>query len=375
MRRAVITGAGVLCSTGKNLEHYWNSLSEGICGIGEITLFDTSGFRGKPGAEVRDEYINDDLQKEKRLSRCDMLGLSALDEAVKSSGLDLHSLSPGRIATVMGGGSGGLLSGEMFRKAIANGKKASPSLLVPFSSSSFTDLAASRCNSRGFRTTVSTACSSSSTAIGIAMDLIIDDMADVVITGGSESLSETTFAGFNSLRLVDEVPCRPFDKERKGISLGEGAAIFIIEEAQAAARRGARIIGEIAGYGITGDANHVTAPDPEGSGMAYAVELAIENAGISTGDIDYINAHGTGTHANDLAEVLAIKSMFGNSAYTIPISSTKSMIGHCLGAAGSLEASASLLPLVRGIIPPTANYKNRDPECNLNIVSRAFKSS
>ncbi|HDL19876.1 MAG TPA: beta-ketoacyl-[acyl-carrier-protein] synthase II, partial [Nitrospirae bacterium] len=164
-------------------------------------------------------------------------------------------------------------------------------------------------------------------------------------------------------------------KERKGISLGEGAAIFIIEEAQAAARRGARIIGEIAGYGITGDANHVTAPDPEGSGMAYAVELAIENAGMSTGDIDYINAHGTGTHANDLAEVLAIKSMFGNSAYTIPISSTKSMIGHCLGAAGSLEASASLLPLVRGIIPPTANYKNRDPECNLNIVSRAFKSS
>jgi len=367
MRRAVITGIGVVCSIGRGLEHYWDSLSSGICGIGDITLFDTSGYRGKLGAQVPDEYLHHYAGR--RLSRCDIIGLVAMEEALASSSIALEDIAPERIATVMGSGSGGLLSAEIFKRVHMDGNgRARPSLLYPFTSSSFTDLVAGRCMSRGMRTTVSTACSSSATALGIAMDLIRDGLADIVITGGSESLSETTFAGFNSLRSVDEVPCRPFDRERKGISLGEGAAIFVIESEESARARGRAVYAEIAGYGTSGDAYHVTAPHTEGRGIALAVEMALRASDEGRDGIGYINAHGTGTPANDLAETNAIKHVFGRRAYEIPVSSTKSMIGHCLGAAGALEAAAAILPLARGVIPPTANYRTPDPECDLDYV-------
>jgi 3-oxoacyl-[acyl-carrier-protein] synthase II len=375
MRKAAITGIGVICSIGRDLDDYHDNLSDGKCGIGEISLFDTSGYRGKLGAQISEEFIGTSLKDERRLSRCDILGLIAAREAVNSSRLDMSSVEPGRLATVIGSGAGGLLSGERFRRIHMNGKKARPSLLVPFTSSSFTDLLAQRYGSRGPRSTISTACSSSATAMGYAMDMIHDDIADIVITGGSESLSETTFAGFNSLRAVDEAPCRPFDKERKGISLGEGSAIFIVEEENSARQRGASIFAEIAGYGITGDAHHVTAPEPRGRGVSIAIEMALRATGIGKKDIGYINAHGTGTQANDLAETIAIKNVFGRSAYDIPVSSTKSMIGHCLGAAGSLEAAASILPFARGTLPPTANYEHMDPECDLNYVPETIEAS
>ncbi len=375
MRKAVITGIGVICSIGRDLDDYYDNLSDGKCGIGEISLFDTSGYRGKLGAQISEEFIDPTIKEGRRLSRCDVIGLIAAREAVNSSRLDISSVEADRLATVIGSGAGGLLSGERFRRVHMNGKKARPSLLVPFTSSSFTDLIAHRYRSRGPRSTISTACSSSATAMGYAMDMIHDGIADIVITGGSESLSETTFAGFNSLRAVDEMPCRPFDKERKGISLGEGAAIFIVEEENRAKQREASIIAEIAGYGITGDAHHVTAPEPRGSGVSVAIDMALRAAGIDKKDIGHINAHGTGTQANDLAETIAIKNVFGHSAYDIPVSSTKSMIGHCLGAAGALEAAASILPFARGILPPTANYKNRDPECDLNYVPETIRSS
>ena len=368
MGKAVITGIGVICSLGQDLDHYWKNLASGTCGIGDITLFDTSGYRGKLGAQVKDEFIPSHNGRKRRLSRCDVLGLTAAEEAVKSSGIDLDSLDPGRLSTIIGSGAGGLRSGEIFKRAYMNGSKARPSALIPFTSSSFTDLIAHTYNSRGFRTTISTACSSSATALGYAMEMIQDDRADAVITGGSESLSETTFAGFNSLRAVDEVPCRPFDRERKGISLGEGAAIFIVEEERGARQRGAHIFAEIAGYGIGGDAYHVTAPEPDGHGIANTIDMALSNSGLLSKDIEYINAHGTGTQANDLAETTAIKRIFGEHAYTIPVSSTKSMIGHCLGAAGALEAAASIMTLQKGIVPPTAHYENVDPECDLNYV-------
>jgi 3-oxoacyl-[acyl-carrier-protein] synthase II len=202
----------------------------------------------------------------------------------------------------------------------------------------------------------------------MAGEIIRKGIADIVITGGSESMTETTFAGFNALRAVDEGPCRPFDRERKGISLGEGAAIYIVETAGYAAARGRRAYAEIAGYGLSCDAYHVTAPSPDGTGISYAIYLALKSAGRDAAEIGYINAHGTGTLANDAAETSAFKLAFGELTYRIPVSSTKSMIGHCLGAAGAKEAAAAILPFVRGVIPPTLHYRNPDPDCDLDYV-------
>ena len=231
MRRPVITGIGVVSSIGIGKEAYWSALASGVCGIGEISLFDTSGFKARLGAEVRgfspDDYF--DRRESRRLSRCDMLGLVALNEALRDSGLELDAIDKTRLAVVIGSGAGGLLSGEKFKRGIFENRKPRPTLLVSFTSSAFTDHVAQRTGAGGFRSTISTACSSSSTAIGMAGELIRKGLADFVITGGSEALAETTFAGFNALRAVDEVPCRPFDRNRKGISLGEGAAIFVVE--------------------------------------------------------------------------------------------------------------------------------------------------
>jgi len=375
MRRAVISGIGVICSIGRDRKEYWKGLSQGTCGIGTITLFDISPYRVKIAAQVNETYIDPAAESEKRLSRSDVLGMIALREAVRGSGIDFLREDPSKISVVIGSGSGGLFSAEHFKRTLLSGKKPRPTLLVPFSSSSFTDLVALECNGKGIRTTISTACSSSSTAIGLAGELIRKGQADIVISGGAESLSETTFSGFNSLRAVDEQPCRPFDRERKGISLGEGAAMFIIEERDRAIQRKAEIFAEVAGYGVTGDAHHVTAPEPNGRGVSHAIEIALRNAGMSVDQIGYINAHGTGTQANDLAETKAIKKTFGQKAWSIPVSSTKSMIGHCLGAAGALEAAAALLPLYKGMIPPTANYRNRDPQCDLDYVPKPMQRS
>ncbi len=362
-RRPVITGIGIITAIGKGLDNYWEALSKGICGIGDVTVFDTSGYRGKYAAEVKGIDI-----PSTRFSRCDMLGLFAWEEAVKDSGFEHIDCPTERIGICIGSGSGGLLNAELYKRQKKKNGRGRPRLLVPFASYSFTDLLSEIAKVRGRKTTVSTACSSSSTAIGIAAEWIKKGYCDVVITGGSESLSETTFAGFNSLRTIDELPCRPFDAERKGISLGEGAAILILEEYTNARKRGAKIYGEILGYGISGDAYHVTSPHPQGKGILIALEMAMKSAEIKKDEIQYINAHGTGTQANDLAETIAIKEFFGERAYGIPVSSTKSMVGHCLGAAGAIEAVAAILPILKGIIPPTANYRNPDPQCDLDYV-------
>ena len=376
MRIPVITGIGIVSSIGWGKEAYWDALSSGVSGIGEITLFDTSGFRGRLGAQVKHFSPDDhfDRKESRRLSRCDMLGAVALREALKDSGMDLSRCDRTRLAVVIGSGSGGLLSGEQFKKRLYHGQRPKPGLLASFTSSSFTDHIGLVTGASGFRATISTACSSSSTAIGMAGEIIRKGIADVVITGGSESLTETTFAGFNSLRAVDEVPCRPFDRDRKGISLGEGAAIYIVETAEYAAARGRMAYAEIAGYGLSCDAYHATAPSPDGTGISHAIHLALKSAGTNASEIGYINAHGTGTPANDAAETRAIKLALGETAYRIPVSSTKSMIGHCLGAAGAKEAAAALLPFVRGVIPPTLRYGNPDPECDLDYVPHPRKS-
>lgn len=370
MNVPVITGIGVVSSVGIGREAYWDALCAGKSGIGEVTLFDTSGYRGRFGAEVREFRAEDHFSRAeaRRLSRCDLLGAVALREALADAGIAPGSIDPARIGIVIGSGSGGLLNGERFKRAVFEKRRPRPSLLVPFLAAAFTDYVACATGSHGFRTTISTACSSSSTAIGIAGEIIRAGISDVVITGGSESLAETTFSGFNSLRAVDEVPCRPFDRDRKGISLGEGAALFVVETLEASRRRGRTAYAEIAGYGLSCDAHHVTAPHPEGLGIAQAVRNALANSGMDPAEVGYINAHGTGTPANDAAETAAFKLVFGKRAYGIPVSSTKSMIGHCLGAAGAKEAAAAVLPFVRGVLPPTASYRTPDPQCDLNYL-------
>lgn len=373
-RKAAVTGIGVISSIGIGRDAFWKALREGRCGIGEVTLFDTSGYKGRLAAQVLDFNEKDFTAsfsyskgvRFDRLSRCDMFGILAVQEALIDSGLDIEKVEKERLAVVIGSGASGLLSAEKFKRQLISGRRPRPSLLMPFYSSAFTDCIAMLVGSKGFRATISTACSSSTTAIGMAGEIIRKGIADVVITGGSESLSETTFGGFNSLRVVDDVPCRPFDRERKGISLGEGAAIFIVEDYEGIGGR--KSYGEIAGYGLSVDAYHVTTPSPDGLPIAEAIRFALKDSDMDITDINYINAHGTGTPANDVAETRAIKAVFGSRAYNTPVSSTKSMIGHCLGAAGALEAAASFMAIVKGIIPPTINYLMPDPECDLDYV-------
>jgi 3-oxoacyl-[acyl-carrier-protein] synthase II len=253
-------------------------------------------------------------------------------------------------------------------------RRAKPSLLLPFATSAITDAIAERYRILGPRATVATACSSSATAIGYALSLIRSGEVDVAIAGGSESLSEVTFGGFNSLRSVDEIFCRPFDLNRKGLSLGEGAAFLVMEEGERARQREAKVYAEILGYGLTGDGNHMTAPDPDGNGAFRAMGEALQDSGVSPEKVDWINAHGTATPANDLAETKAIKNLFGWRAYQIPVSGIKSMVGHCLGAAGAVEAVASILSVKEDRIPPTIHYQTPDPECDLDYVPNQSRS-
>jgi 3-oxoacyl-[acyl-carrier-protein] synthase II len=232
-----------------------------------------------------------------------------------------------------------------------------------------TDLIGIRYRLNGFRATISTACSSSATSIGYGFDLIRSGVQEIVITGGSESLSELTFAGFNSLRLMDSEYCRPFDKSRRGLSLGEGAAILILEDYRSAEDRGATIYAEVLGYATNSDAFHMTSPDPEAMGMSKVMSKALKTANVSRDRVDYINAHGTATKINDQMETRAIKRVFREkSARDLPISSTKSMVGHCLGAAGAIEAVATVLALHDQVVPPTIHLENPDPECDLDYV-------
>ncbi len=370
--RAVVTGLGILTSIGQDIPSFWKNLLEGVCGIDRITLFDASGYRAKKAAEVKGfnprQYFSP--RQLKRMSRCDQLGMKAALEALTDSALDLTNEDRERIGIFIGGGAGGIFSAEKYRKEmIRKGwRKVRPSLLLPFSTCALNDGIAEEYRILGPRATIATACSSSATAIGCGLDAVRSGEVDIAIVGGSESLSEVTFGGFNSLRSVDEEYCRPFDLNRKGLSLGEGAAFLILEEAEHARKRGGKILAELMGYGLSGDGQHMTAPDPEGKGAARAMQEALKDAGVNREEVDYINAHGTATPANDAAETKAIKSLFGERVGRIPVSASKSMIGHCLGAAGALEAVATVLAVRNNRIPPTIHYETPDPECDLDYV-------
>jgi 3-oxoacyl-[acyl-carrier-protein] synthase II len=371
-RRVVFTGMGIVSAVGNNLPTFWQSLKEGKCGIRPITIFDTSAYRSHNGGEVKDlspetHFI---LRELRRLSRCDQFGIIAAREAMQDSGIEQLKIDRERFGIILGADSGGIFSVEQyFRDIYTNAdKRPPPSLLLSFSLATTTDHIAQEFDLRGPRTTTATVCSSSSAAIAFAYDAIASGTAELMIAGGSDSLCEVTYAGFNSLRAIDPAGCRPFDKNREGLSLGEGAGILILEELEHARARGAQIRGEILGYGICAEAHHLTAPEPSGEGIARAIRLALADAGVVPDSVDYINAHGTATPVNDVVETRGIKKALGTRVYKIPLSSIKSMIGHCLGSAGGIEAIATLLSLREGIIPPTINYSTPDPECDLDYT-------
>jgi 3-oxoacyl-[acyl-carrier-protein] synthase II len=370
-KRVVITGLGVVSAVGNSVPEFWNSLIEGRDGTREITVFDPSPYRIKIAAEVSGLDPEGHFTKKeiRRLSRCDQFGLVAFREAWHSSRLDQDPVDKSRVGVVLGAGSGGILSVEKyFREFYLGSKRPSPSLLISYSLATTTDHIAVESELKGPRSTTATVCSSSSASLGVAYEMIQVGLADVMVSGGSDSLCEVSFSGFSSLKLVDPESCKPFDKRRQGLIIGEGAGILILEELEHARKRKAPVYSEFLGYGICADAYHLTSPEPNGEGVERVIRMAMTHAGISPEEVDTINAHGTATPFNDIAETRGIKKVFGERAKKIPISGIKSMVGHCLGSAGGIEAVATVLTLKDGVIPPTVHYEVPDPLCDLNYT-------
>lgn len=364
-----VTGLGAVTSIGPNLSEFWKNLTAGVCGIRPLLLFDASSYRTQTAAEVSqipDGFLSP--AERRRMSRADRMGVTAAAEAIASSGLDLSAEDPTRVGVILGGGTSGLLDSEEFYLRHLQGGKARPSRVLNHLPDAITDRVAQRWGLEGIKSTITTACSSSANAMGYAFDAIVSGLADVVITGGSDVLARLTYGGFNSLRAVDPDPCRPFDRERRGLSIGEAAGILVFEEAEHAKRRGAPIEAEFLGYGVTSDAFHMTAPDPSGTAGGRAVRAALASARINASDVDYVNAHGTATLQNDSAETAALKAGLGERAREIPVSSIKSMIGHCLCASGAIEAVATVMTVREKTVPPTIHYENPDPACDLDYV-------
>ena len=377
-RRVVITGMGAVTPVGNTVGAFWDSLKNGVCGIEKLTKFDTTDFKVNIGGEVKDfdaeQYI--DKKEIKRNDQFTVYGVAAAIQALEDSGLDMEKEDAVRVGVLVGSGIGGL---QTIQQQVINLSSRGPGKVSPlFVPMAITNMAAGmiaiRVGAKGLCENTVTACASGTNSIGNAFRNIKHGYADVVFAGGAEaSICEIGVAGFSNLRALstNEDPkdaCKPFDAERDGFVMGDGAGVLVLEELEHAKARGAKIYGEVVGYGATGDAYHMTAPCPDGEGAANAMRLAIQEAGISPEEISYINAHGTSTHANDEGETMAIKAVFGEAAYEIPVSSTKSMTGHLLGAAGAIEAIACVKALQEGFLPPTINYKNPDPACDLDYI-------
>lgn len=382
MKRVVVTGLGAVTPIGNNLQAYFQGLQNGVSGAAPITRFDTTEFKTKFACEVKD-FTPEDLLDRRELRRMDLyaqFGMVAAKEAVDDSGIDLEALDLDRAGVIWGSGIGGLatLEHEVAEHATGSGTPRYNPFTVP---KMIADIAAGLISIQfGFRgvnyATVS-ACASSSHAISSAMDYIRMGRADVIITGGSEaSVAKVGIGGFNAMKALStrnddyKTASRPFDKERDGFVLGEGGGALILEEYEHAKKRGATIYAEILGAGATADAHHMTAPHPEGLGAMNVMKMAIADAGLNAADIDYVNVHGTSTPLGDVAETIAIKRVFGDHAYQLNISSTKSMTGHLLGAAGAIEAIAGIMAINHGIIPPTINHFTDDPDIDnkLNLT-------
>ncbi len=374
-RRVVITGAGTINALGNGVAAFLEGLRSGRSGIGELTAFDSRGFRTKYAAQVNDlrapHWIPAALRR--RASRSDMLALHATREALTTASFPAL---PDDAGIVIGATTGGMFGGEeYFRRKFLDQARTRRSNILATPVSTTVDLLAQLLECGGPRLTVSTACSSGANALGIAADWIRTGVTPVVLCGGSDSLCRMTFSGFNALQALDPAPCRPFDRRRAGLTLGEGSAMFVFEDAEHAAARGAKPLAEFLGYGISADAHHITQPRPDGAGAELATRRALEDSGVGIEEIDYINAHGTATVLNDVIETRALHAVFGVRAAKIPVSSTKSMIGHCLGAAGALEALAGILAIRESFVPPTIGLEEADPECDLDYVTEGARSA
>lgn len=378
-RRVAVTGVGILCALGTTREESWRSLTEGRCGIREATLFDTTGYRSRLVGQLPDYEAERHFTtlERRRLSRSDQIATLAATEALADSGLLAGGSDTDRVAVVLGSGTSDLLRNEeFFAESMDRGVgRAWPSKVFNHFTNTPADAIAARFRLGGPRMCLLSACSSGTMAIGHAADLVRFGQADAALAGGSDVLCRLTLSGFNALRLVSLAPCRPFDRDRSGLNLGEAAAILVLEEMSAARRRGAPVYAELAGYGAACEAHHATQPEPDGRTIARVLRAALAAAGLDVEAVDHINAHGTATPQNDRAEARGLKAVFGARAARIPVTSIKSMIGHCLSAAGAIEAAALALTISRGVIPPTIHYETRDPECDLDVVANVARGA
>ena len=378
-RRCVITGLGAVTPLGNTVEEYWNGLKNGVCGIDYIKKFDTTDYKVKIAAEIKD-FDPEQYMTKKDVKRNDLFAIYALAagmQAFEDSKLDMEKEDADRIGVIVGSGVGGLMTMEEQVKRLTD---KGPSRVSPlFITMTIGNMAAGniaiRVGAKGVCEDIVTACATGTNAIGTAFRNIKHGYLDACIAGGAEgAICGIGVAGFTNLTALstEEDPkkaCRPFDKERNGFVMGDGSGILVLEELEHALARGAKIYGEVVGYGATADAYHVTLPEPTGEGAAKAMKFAMQEAGITPEQVGYINAHGTSTHANDVGETKAIKLAMGEEcAKNIPISSTKSMTGHLLGAAGAIEAIACVKALEEGFLPPTINYHTPDEECDLDYI-------
>jgi len=379
LRRVVVTGLGAVTPIGNDVAAYWDGLRSGNNGVAPITLFDASRHACRFAAEVKDFDPSAWLEPKeaKRWDRFCQFGVVAAKQAVAAAGLSIDDGSRHRVGVSIGSGVGGLLMMETQAHVLAERgpDRVSPFCVPMMIPNMATGLAAIALGARGPSSAVATACAAGSNAIGDAFRQIQLGLADAMVCGGAESaitpLGVAGFASAKALSFRNDDPAtasRPFDAERNGFVIGEGAGVLVLESLEHARARGATILAEIVGYGTTCDAHHITAPSPGGSGGAEAMRLALSDARLEPEAVDYVNAHGTSTQANDSNETAAIKTALGDHAYRIPVSSTKSMTGHLLGGSGGIEAVAAVLAIQHNLVPPTINYSNPDPACDLDVV-------
>lgn len=379
INRVVITGLGMVTPIGTGKEKFWESLIKGRCGIDKISYFDTTEYPAKIAAEVKDfdftTYLS--LKEANRMDKNTQFSIVATMLALEDSKLIISEEDPYSVGVIIGSGIGGISTFEKQHKILLEKgpRRVSPFFVPMMISNISAGEIAIKIGAKGPNEIITTACASSTHAIGMAFKLLQQGDAQVIISGGTEAaITPMALAGFCSMRALStqnnnpKCASRPFDKERDGFVMGEGAGILILETLEHAKKRKANIYAEILGFGMTADAYHVTAPSPDGEGAFQAMKMALENAKIKPTQIDYINAHGTSTPLNDKLETLSIKRTFGEHAYNLKISSNKSMTGHLLGASGALEAIATALTIKEGLIPPTINYNYPDPDCDLDYV-------
>ncbi len=383
-RRCVITGMGAVTPCGNTVEEFWNNIKNGVSGIDFITKFDTTDYKVKVAGEVKnfDPELYVTKKEVKRNDLYSIYAVAAAQQAYDMSGIKEDEIDHDRFGVMIGSGIGGLMTiNEQIEKLTLKGPSKVSPLFIPMSISNMAAGNVSiRFKANGISENIVSACATGTSSIGEAFLKIRDGYQDIMLAGGAEaSITPIGVAGFTNLTALSQNPdpkkaSRPFDKNRDGFVMGDGAGMLMLEEMEHALKRGAKIYGEIVGFGSSSDAYHITSPCPDGSGAAKAIKYALDDAGITADDVDYINAHGTSTHANDSGETAAIKLAFGDKAKKVAISSTKSMTGHLLGAAGAIEAIACVKATEENFVPPTVNYETPDEECDLDYVPNEGRS-